>query len=93
MPRDKVDTEVNGFTDTTSASRPIPKGKLAHEQFQIFFFFLLKALGRTGYILGRAVNLTGAYIRRWAYNYHAWFFVGAHTNTNTLEGLRKGLGN
>ena len=65
MPRNKVDSKANGLTETKSASRPIPKRKLAHEQFQILFFFLvflLKALGRTGYILGRAVNLTGTYI-------------------------------
>ena len=37
MPRNKVDSEADGFTETTSASRPIPKQKLAvvHEQFLI----------------------------------------------------------
>ena len=65
MPRNKVDSQAYVFTETTSASRPILKRKLAvaHEQFLIFLnYFLLKALGRTGYIFGRIVNLTGAYI-------------------------------
>ena len=35
-PRNKVDSTANGFTKTTSASRPIPKWKLAHKQFLIF---------------------------------------------------------
>ena len=64
---------TNGFTETIRASTPIPKRKLAHEQFQIKKKKkILKALGHTGYILGRAVNLTGTYIHRWAYNSHAW---------------------
>ena len=75
MPRNKVDSEANGFTETTSASRPIPKRKLAHKQFQIFFFFLLKALGRTWYILGCAVNVTGMYIHRRVYNPHALLYL------------------
>ena len=40
MPRNKVDSEANGFTETTSTSWPIPKRKLAHKQFLIFLFFL-----------------------------------------------------
>ena len=40
-------------------------------------FFLLKALGRTGYILGHAVNLTGPYIRWQTYNSHAWACSGS----------------
>ena len=44
MPRNKVESKANGFTETTSASRPILKQKLPHKQFQIFFFFL-KASG------------------------------------------------
>ena len=39
MPRNKVDSEADGFTETTSASQPIPKWKLAHKQFLNFFFF------------------------------------------------------
>ena len=43
MPRNKADSKANGFTETTSASRPIPKQKLAHIQFllnfYIFFFY------------------------------------------------------
>ena len=39
MPRNKVDSEVNGFAETTSASRSIRKRKLAHKQFLILLLF------------------------------------------------------
>ena len=66
MPRNKVDSEVNEFTETTSASQTYPEKKASTRTISDlkFFFFLLKALGHTEYILGRAVNLTGAYIRQ-----------------------------
>ena len=69
-PEIKVDSEANGFTQTTNTCRPFWKQKRAHEKFQIFFFLNLKALECTEYILGHAVNLTGAYIRQWVYNSH-----------------------
>ena len=69
MLRNEFDSEATGFTETTTACQPFPKQKPTHKQF--LFFYVLKALGCTGYLLGRNVNLTGAYICRWACNSQA----------------------
>ena len=56
-PEIKVDSEANGFTETTSSSRPFPKRKLAValEQFLIFYLFIFTQS------LGAYLTYLGAY--------------------------------